>query len=383
MSDGAPRCPFLETNPPACDQSYADGLGSSFDNFQIAFAAMSLFVSVPSFYYTAKLVRAKGWTRKIAGDSQRKIFYMCSFICATLLIRSIDPEGWRGWLPIVLVGLCIDLATAGVFSLVINLVDDWTQLTLRVTNRKHRLQCASRLFVVLHVYIWTILLVTSVMQNTQDDIWRWRAIKLVLGAVMLLVLSVTLAVVGILIWRFLRRNERKLGSRQNSGVALKTPEPTAEAGSGQLRGSVGMRSQRGTAAPNNASSKRKRSKVNRILKLLVPMLILAVLTILLQLSVAQTLVDEKFTRDAPDEPPSGTGDILAEVSFEIVQVIATLVAVYFFRPRRHRSPESETSNNSQSARSSRTSSVYANRPPAQRDSQATLTSESQPSAEQV
>lgn len=355
-------CPFLEINPPACDQTYADGLGSKYDNFQVVYSVVTVLLCVPAFYYTQKLARARGLLTGLAGDSQRRIFYLCSFICLTLLVRCADPAGWSKRLPIVVAGLALDLATAAVFSLVIQLVDDWAQLTLKVTGRKHLLVPMRRLFIALHAYAWLLLLVTSAFQNTQDAIWFWRALKLVLLAVLLFALSVTLTVVGTMIWRFLRKNEQKIGSRQNSTSNLrKAEDEEAPDGGGaggsdrSLRGSVAIRkSSRASIA--SSSAKKKRSKVNRVLKLMVPMVVLAVITLLLQLATAQGLVDDKFTRSEPDDPPTTTGDIINEASFEAVQVIATVITIFFFRPRRHRNPDSETSANRGGSRSGRSSS---------------------------
>lgn len=50
-------------------------------------------------------------------DTHRKIFFLVSFVCLTLVVRSVDPMGWRDWLPLTVVWLARDTGTAALYSL--------------------------------------------------------------------------------------------------------------------------------------------------------------------------------------------------------------------------------------------------------------------------
>jgi len=45
------------------------------------------------------------------------MFYLACVMCITLLIRAIDPNGWREILPLPVVYLCYDWASSAFYSI--------------------------------------------------------------------------------------------------------------------------------------------------------------------------------------------------------------------------------------------------------------------------
>jgi len=50
-------------------------------------------------------------------DTQKRMFYLACVMCITLLIRAIDPNGWREILPLPVVYLCYDWASSAFYSI--------------------------------------------------------------------------------------------------------------------------------------------------------------------------------------------------------------------------------------------------------------------------
>lgn len=225
MSNGT--CEFLYVGYPQCETTYAEELGRVFDVLQLVYAALAVTIAAICVWVTATLAQRKGLCPL---DPQKRIIYLCVVMVVTLLVRAVDPVGFRTWLNQTVVLLCYDVASAAMYSIIISLICDWVNVVFKISGRRHMQSWACGLCYALIAASWLMFVTTSVLQSTQENIWLFRAIKLLSGSAILFVMSVSQFAFGFRIWLILRNNANKFFHQSRSGTesgessAASTPE---------------------------------------------------------------------------------------------------------------------------------------------------------------
>jgi hypothetical protein len=338
-SAGTVYCEWLTTNfVNDCNDTYSDCVGGSFDTFHIGFAVMSIIVSIVHFIIVYKTVKSKdkGW-RPV--DTQLKLFYLCVIVCIGLLVRSVDPFGWRRWLPYVVVGLAYDWGTAALYSVIIILVRDWLTVLMKISGRGEREGLIKKTSLGIIIFTWLQWTITSILQSLVDPQWLFRSIKLIFGAIILLVLMAMLYHHGRVIYGVLADNEKMLQSGRTSASAskenLEEEEPnSARAYRSNSRASQMVRENSKTGTSRNRSqtqtARRQSSKINRIVRVLKYTGTVVVLAVIFQVFISYSAISAAYTIKEPDSPPEGLGAAFVEGSFDILHAASVLAVDFFF-----------------------------------------------------
>ena len=180
--------PYLYNN---CTTSIADNLGRSYINFQICFMFISL-ISIGIVIYRGHIFyRDIGFKRNIVSICMILTFA----ISISLLIRSLDPEGYSGMISLLVETLCADIATISGFLIIYLYSKYFFKVRHLITgsiqslsiSKKRKLKCVS-LLISSFVILILILSCLQVFINRNF----YRGLKMFVYALLIITLMLSL-----------------------------------------------------------------------------------------------------------------------------------------------------------------------------------------------
>jgi len=350
----ADNCRFPYANPPICNEVIADTF-YGYTTFHAIYATIVAIIALISFVQTFRVFKSKGGLFPV--DLQRHLHIIMCLLSLAFIIRAIDPLGWEGVVPHRLYVFLTEFCSSLILGATLAVVLSWIKIILKIsgsdqTHKKlHRLRRFKHIvqptFVCIQVFV-------SQMGIGPGPTWIWNSVLFSFYAFFVFGLVVVGLRYGFLVFQTLR----SLRDYDSSPTAKKEAEKAtaadfSETSEGDVHSSNHSKDIKLERVPSASASKQKSVKkiepkkevgdagkriiLRRLGALFTMMIIISIVCMVLWclqiLTLVQTQVDEQT------KPKNKPTSILNACEYEIIQAVAVLVGLFFFRAVRSKPSE--------------------------------------------
>jgi len=397
------QTPYLDRST-GCTTTYADSFGNGYKAYHAIFAILSVIIFLVAVVQTYRIVKFKKGLRPV--DLQRFLHYVCSICALTFVLRAIDPEAWSGVNPFWFNGLMTETCSAVIYCGVMSLVLSWVKLILKLSgsDRDHKIirRLRTMKYIVQPSLIFFQNLFTQ-MVITHGPTCKWRICLFLMYPIFNLLMLAIGLYYGLTIFKTLAKLSHSTGGGGGQTSNSPTSEDfsetsTAKEASVQIsskdvkvdvtnenkekeivqvpsspsqisrdgpdnnnnNNSASPPSPRGGANPTNSANnfnkkkpeeKKKKHKepsndtkigmLRRLLVLLALFTIVSVISICLQLlQIPMSIQTQDDFHTKPLDPPQS---IIGSVYFSILQYVAVVIVLVFFRTLHGKKPYQDQS----------------------------------------
>eukprot|EP01006_Ploeotia_vitrea_P046036 TRINITY_DN66989_c9_g4_i1.p1 TRINITY_DN66989_c9_g4~~TRINITY_DN66989_c9_g4_i1.p1 ORF type:complete len:635 (-),score=301.18 TRINITY_DN66989_c9_g4_i1:97-1980(-) len=365
-----------------CAHTYAELFGSYYVVVQMCTVVITVLLSTLCAYQIRQLVRTKRSGFPFPMDLQNTVHVLMAIASLSFLVRMVDPQAYNNILPVTLVVVLGDLTTACLFSVALAVVHVWL-----LAISLHPTDSASLLIRFFQVFIWLFLLACGACSVLVGPMWEWHIVKLSGALVVMMSTCVLATVFGARIYWTLRVQQddehddtlsdtasvRRRRQGDTRGTVVATPNEakqkllnnssnnnnnnnyTVAAGDGDSSdtrgGGHGVASAStsimspSSAAGGDASSSagtlleedarvtmaRRQALVRRIFGMILSIDIISVVACVV--IVRQLFIDARVKYTVQSAPVPTHSHLFWRFALELVQAVACIVALLFFRPR--------------------------------------------------
>jgi len=366
-----------------CTTTFADYFGNGYKAYHAIYAILSVALFIVAFLQAYRIVKSKKSFFPI--DLQRFLHYVVCVCSVTFVLRSIDPEGWSArspyWFNALMTETCSSVIYCGTLSLVLS----WVKLILKLSGKDRDHHIVRRLRLMKYIVQPSLIFLQNFFTQMGLGVgptWKWRiCLFLTYPIFNSLMLGVGLFY-GLTIFSTLAKLSHSTGGPPNSSSPSPTSEDFSETSTAKdsvhsskdLKIDVGAESKDkdgkdvpsspsqlnrdivpvSADSPRNSnpasvfpkkkaedkpktktpkakepSNDTKIGMLRRLLFLLALFTTISVIAIILQLlQIPQAASDHDDYHTKPLNPPTS---IIGSIYFSILQYIACLVVLFFFR----------------------------------------------------